>query len=184
MVPPLCLLTLLGERFAFLFGLWGLLARNAGRPPLSLRDISPAQRGNLPTPRRKLLKKLEQNFYVFYVFSDTLCGNKKAMLSAWCSSVSPAGCRVIRRANSKYFRCHPAHSQLAASLLAALVPIGSSFFPARLRRLLRILFSCVNFPFVGDSHPACRFLLSSPFIYYLLTNISISRNCEGILMEF
>ena len=128
MVPPLCLLTLLGERFAFLFGLWGLLARNAGRPPLSLRDISPAQRGNLPTPRRKLLKKLEQNFYVFYVFSDTLCGNKKAMPSAWCSSVSPAGCRVIRRANSKYFRCHPAHSQLAVSLLAALVPIGSSFF--------------------------------------------------------
>ena len=128
------------ERFAFPFGLWGLLARNAGRPPLSLRDISPTLWGNLPTPRRKLLKKLEQNFYVFYVFSDTLCGNKKAMPSAWCSSVSPAGCRVIRRANSKYFRCHPAHSQLAVSLLAALVPIGSSFFPARLRRLLRILF--------------------------------------------
>ena len=35
------------ERFAFPFGLWGLLA---------------------PTPRRKLLKKLEQNFYVFLCF--------------------------------------------------------------------------------------------------------------------
>ena len=74
MVPLLCLLILLGERFAFLFGLWGLLARNAGRPLteavppchfmtfppprggiflLSLRDISPAPRGNLPwTPGR------------------------------------------------------------------------------------------------------------------------------------
>ena len=72
MVPPLCLLTLLGERFAFLFGLWGLLARNAGRPPLSLRDISPAQRGNLPTPLRKLLKKLEQNFYVLLAIGFVL----------------------------------------------------------------------------------------------------------------
>ena len=36
-----------GERFAFPFGLWGLLA---------------------PTPRRKLLKKLEQNFYVLLTF--------------------------------------------------------------------------------------------------------------------
>ena len=51
MVPPLCLLTLLGERFAFLFGLWGLLA---------------------PTPRRKLLKKLEQNFYVLLAIGKCL----------------------------------------------------------------------------------------------------------------
>ena len=42
--------------------LWGLLARNAARPLLSLRDISPTLWGNLPTPLRKLLKKLEQNF--------------------------------------------------------------------------------------------------------------------------
>ena len=54
----------LGGRFASLLAYGGLLARNAGRPPLSLRDISPALRGNLPTPLRKLLKKLEQNFYV------------------------------------------------------------------------------------------------------------------------
>ena len=72
MVPLLCLLIFLGERFAFLFGLWGLLARNAGRPLteavppchfmtfppprggiflLSLRDISPTLWGNLPTPQ-------------------------------------------------------------------------------------------------------------------------------------
>ena len=61
-----------GERFAFLLAYGGLLARNAGRPPLSLRDISPAQRGNLPTPRRKLLKKLEQNFYVLLTFGFVL----------------------------------------------------------------------------------------------------------------
>ena len=43
MVRPLCLLTFLGGTLRVPFGLWGLLA---------------------PTPRRKLLKKLEQNFYV------------------------------------------------------------------------------------------------------------------------
>ena len=47
MVCLLCLLTSLGERFAFLFS-WG-----APRPPY---------------PRRKLLKKLEQNFYVLLTF--------------------------------------------------------------------------------------------------------------------
>ena len=79
MVPLLCLLILLGERFAFLFGLWGLLARNAGRPlteavppchfmtfppprggifPLSLRDISPTLWGNLPGPNSARARRL------------------------------------------------------------------------------------------------------------------------------
>ena len=83
-----------GERFAFLLAYGGLLARNAGRPPLSLRDISPAQRGNLPAPpphrehsvqftavlifaicvqaQPALLKKLEQNFYVLLSFGFVL----------------------------------------------------------------------------------------------------------------
>ena len=47
--------------------------RLRGRSPLSLRDISPAQRGNLPTPLRKLLKKLEQNFYVLLTFGCCYC---------------------------------------------------------------------------------------------------------------
>ena len=63
-----CLLTFFGGTLCVPFGLWGLLARNAGRPLLSLRDISPTLWGNLPTPRRKLLKKLEQNFYVLLAF--------------------------------------------------------------------------------------------------------------------
>ena len=65
-----CLLTFFGGTLCVPFGLWGLLARNAGRPLLSLRDISPTPWGNLPAPRRKLLKKLEQNFYVLLTFGS------------------------------------------------------------------------------------------------------------------
>ena len=46
-----CLLTFLGGTLRVPFGLWGLLA---------------------PTPRRKLLKKLEQNFYVLLYPSTSL----------------------------------------------------------------------------------------------------------------
>ena len=63
-----CLLTFPGGNAPHSIFCGGLLARNAGRPLLSLRDISPTPWGNLPAPHRKLLKKLEQNFYVLLTF--------------------------------------------------------------------------------------------------------------------
>ena len=51
MVPPLCLLTFSEGPLCGPFCLWGLLA---------------------PTPLRKLLKKLEQNFYVLLAIGKCL----------------------------------------------------------------------------------------------------------------